>query len=218
MPQRSTLCGSELLLSCGEINPTIQIEPTWPVVRCRAICTSDRHERPPCSRRFSTHPNTLSAATEVKDTFATMATTAAVDKASSHTRRSHRPVLRRLGRRHAARRRAVHEHVGAGGQRHRDVPRLPGRDSRPAGHAGRRLRFSGSLFQQGYLHAGRHGRRAGGDEPGRAGDEPRRPAHGRHPDRQQRRLRREGPRAGRLRRPIRSKTAASSRTACTRST
>ena len=114
------------------------------------------------------------------------------------TRCRHRSLLRRLGRRHAVGRHAVDQHLGTGRQRHRHVSRLSGRDSRSARHEGGRERFSDSLCQHRDLHARRSGRRAGGDEPGGAGDQPGRPGDRRHPDRQQRRLRRKRHGAGRL--------------------
>ena len=77
-------------------------------------------------------------------------------------------------------------------------PDFPAEIRAPRGTKAGVSRLSDPLLQQRHLHARRHGRRAGGDEPRRAGDQPRRPPRRRHPDRQQGRLRHEGPGAGRL--------------------
>ena len=110
----------------------------------------------------------------------------------------HHPLRRRLRRRHAAHRHRVHARERARRQRPRHLPGLPRGDPRPRRLAVRRLGLPGELRLARDPHPRRRARRARGDEPGRAQDEPRRPEAGRHADREHRRLHAGQPREGRL--------------------
>ena len=128
-----------------------------------------------------------------------MTTTEAPERRRPGARSGHHPLRRRLRRRHAADRHPVHPDRRGLRQRHQHVPGLPGRDPRPRRHAARRVGLPDQLLGLGHPHAGRPARRAGGDEPGRAQDQPRRPARGRRADRQQRRVHPAEPEQGGLR-------------------
>ena len=106
-----------------------------------------------------------------------------------------RALRRRFRRRDAARRGPAHQHLGAGRQRRRHVPGLPGRDPRPERNARRGVRIPGPLRRARHLHAGRHGRRPGRHEPRRARREPPVPPAPGHPHRRRGRVRRERPEA-----------------------
>ena len=73
----------------------------------------------------------------------------------------------------------------SGRQRPQHPARLSGRDPRPGRHAGRRQRVPAPLLEPRRLHARRRARRAGGDEPGGAEGQHRRPRGERHPHRRQ---------------------------------
>ncbi len=114
-------------------------------------------------------------------------------------RRGRHSVRRRFGRRHAGDRHAVHRGVGDRGERHRDAPRLSGRDPRARRNARRCERLSAELLVDRDLHARRRPRRAGRHEPRSIESQPRRLEAGRHPDRRPRRLQRAEPEARRIR-------------------
>ena len=91
------------------------------------------------------------------------------------------------------------------------LPDFPAEIRAPAGTLAGVCGFQLQLRQPGGLHAGRRRRRAGGDEPGGAQDQPRRSQERRHPHRQHRGVQRAEPEArglrqeparGRLARPL----------------
>ena len=125
-----------------------------------------------------------------------------------HPRPSGHPLRRRLRRRHAADRRPVHRRLGGLRQRHLDPAELPGRDPRAGRHAARRLQLPAALRQLRHHDPRRPAGRAGGDEPGRAQGQHRRPAPRRRDHRRHRRLHQAQPRQGRLRgQPARGRLA-----------
>ena len=139
---------------------------------------------------------------------------------SAHPRprcnRSDDSIGRRLRRRHAAGRHAVHQHLGHARQRHQHPARLPRRDPRSGRHPGRRLRLPGPLQQHRHPHARRSAQHPGRHEPRGPEDQPQGPGTGRHPHRQRRRLRRPATCTRPATRAIRWKTARSRATASSR--
>ena len=116
-----------------------------------------------------------------------------------HPRPGGHPLRRRLRRRDAADRRPVHRRLGDVRQRHLDPAELPRRDPRPRRHPARRLQLPAALRQLRHHDPGRPAGRAGGDEPGRAQGQHRRPGPGRGDHRRHRRLHQAQPGQGRLR-------------------
>ena len=117
-----------------------------------------------------------------------------------HPRPSGDPLRRRLGRRDAADRGPVHRRLGGVRQRHLDPAELPGRDPRARRHAARGVQLPVALRQLRHHDSRRPAGRAGGDEPGRAQGQHRRPAPRRRDHRRHRRLHQAQPGQGRLRR------------------
>ena len=78
------------------------------------------------------------------------------------------------------------------------LPDFPAEIRAPAGSLPGRLGLPDPLLGPRHPHARRRAERPRRDEPGRAPDQPARPAQGRHADRQPRRLHRAQPREGRL--------------------
>ncbi len=89
------------------------------------------------------------------------------------------------------------------------LPDFPAEIRAPAGTLAGRLGLPGPHRRPRHPHAGRRARRAGGDEPGGAQDQPRRPQARRHRHRQHRRVRRRATSRRPATRPTRSRTAAS---------
>ena len=101
-------------------------------------------------------------------------------------------------------------------QRHQHPARLPRRDPRPGRHPGRRLRLPDPLQQQRHPHPRRPAQRPRRHEPRRPEDQPQGPRAGRHPHRQQGRLRRPATCTRPATPSTRSRTARSRATASSR--
>ena len=118
------------------------------------------------------------------------------------------PVRRGLRRRHAAHRRPVHARDGVVRQRPVDAAQLPRRDPGAGRHPAGRLGVPAALRRPRHPDARRRAERAGGDEPGGAEGQHRRPAARRGPHRQHRRVHQAQPGQGRLRgQPARGRLA-----------
>ena len=138
------------------------------------------------------------------------------DSSGGDARPGRDPVRRRLGRRHAARRRPLHRALRRVRQRPRDPAQLPGRDPRPGRHDRRRVVVPGAHLRPRHRDAGRHAERARRDEPGRAQGEPARHDAGLDVARQRRHVRHAQPRQGRLRGEPAARRLARRRSASTR--
>ena len=122
----------------------------------------------------------------------------ATAQAANPARQRRNPLRRRLWRRHAVGRDAVHGRVRAGRQRHRHTARFSCRNPRPSGNFGRGQRLSTEFFQQRSFYRRRRAQRAGRDEPRGAQGQPRGSPAQRRPDRRQRSLHRRQSQARRL--------------------
>src|SRR6266540_4014685 len=116
------------------------------------------------------------------------------DRRGTGTRR--RAVRRRLRRRHAADRRPFHQRDRRAGQRPGHAAGLPSGDPGAGRDPRRRLGVPDPLRLPRHHHAGRPAERPGGDEPGRAEDQPRVARARRHPHRQRGRVHRPQPGEG----------------------
>ena len=116
-----------------------------------------------------------------------------------HPRPGGHPVRRGLRRRDAAHRGPVHRRLRGVRQRHLDPAELPGRDPRAGRHAARGVQLPAALRQLRHHDPRRPAGRAGGDEPGRAQGQHRRPRPRRRDHRRHRRLHQAQPGQGRLR-------------------
>ena len=122
------------------------------------------------------------------------------DSSGGDARPGRDPVRRRLGRRHAARRRPLHGAVSAAfGNDLATLPNFPAEIRAPAGTIAGVSSFQVHISDHDIVDAGRHAQRARRDEPGRAEGEPPRPHAGLDAARQRRHVRHAQPRQGRLR-------------------